>query len=214
MAAGVGGSTRDRVLDAAMRLFGAQGYAATTIAQIEAAAGLSPGSGSLYRHFRSKQELLEAGVRVQLQGAADLRALLDEERGLTDLPLDERLHAVLRVAIARLERGRDLVRMLLRDAGAFPELMARLRDDQMTRAGEAMARWLSHQPELAGAERDWHATAAVLVAAVSHYWLLRDAFGSEPFGVDEQRFVTVLTGLVTGAHDPKRGDEGGRGGWR
>jgi hypothetical protein len=32
-----------------MPLFGEQGYAATTIAQIEAATGLSPGSGSLSR---------------------------------------------------------------------------------------------------------------------------------------------------------------------
>jgi hypothetical protein len=35
-----------------MRLFGEQGYAATTVVEIEAAAGLSPGSGSLDRHFR------------------------------------------------------------------------------------------------------------------------------------------------------------------
>jgi AcrR family transcriptional regulator len=50
--------TRQRIIDEAMRLFGEQGYAATTIAQIEAAAGLSPGSGSLYRLFPSKQALL------------------------------------------------------------------------------------------------------------------------------------------------------------
>jgi DNA-binding transcriptional regulator YbjK len=53
--------TRQRIIDQAMRLFGEQGYAATTIAQIEAAAGLSPGSGSLYRHFPSKQALLAEG---------------------------------------------------------------------------------------------------------------------------------------------------------
>lgn len=35
------GSTRDRVVAEAMRLFGEQGYAATTITQIEAASGLS-----------------------------------------------------------------------------------------------------------------------------------------------------------------------------
>src|SRR5262245_66296506 len=98
-----------------MRLFGEHGYAATTIAEIEAAAGLSPGSGALYRHFRSKRELLEAGVRVQLQGAAHLRNLVAEEQGLADLDLHERLRVVFRVAMARLEHGRHLVRMLLRD---------------------------------------------------------------------------------------------------
>lgn len=193
------GSTRDRVLQVAMRLFGEQGYAATTIAQIEAAAGLSPGSGSLYRHFRSKQELLEEGVRAQLEGAADLRDLLGDEHGLADLELPERLRLVLRVTIARLERGRDLVWMLLRDYRAFPELMERVREEQMLRVAEAFARWLSVQPELRDADRDWPAAAGVLIAAVSHYWLLRDAFGTEPFGVAEDRYLTVAADLAIGA---------------
>lgn len=38
-------STRERILTEAMRLFGEKGYEATTIAEIEAAAGLTPGSG-------------------------------------------------------------------------------------------------------------------------------------------------------------------------
>lgn len=193
------GPTRDRVLRVAMRLFGEQGYAATTIAQIEAAAGLSPGSGSLYRHFRSKQELLEQGVRTQLEGAADLRALLGDERGLDDLGLPERLRVVLRTAIARLERGRDLIWMLFRDYRAFPELMERLREDQMSRVGEAFARWLQVQPELRDADCDWPAVAGVLIAAVSHYWLLRDSFGTEPFDVDEDRYLAAITDLVVGA---------------
>lgn len=45
--------TRQRIIAEAMRLFGGQGYATTTIAQIESATGLSPGSGGLYRHFPS-----------------------------------------------------------------------------------------------------------------------------------------------------------------
>ena len=57
--------TRQRIIAEAMRLFGEQGYAATTVAQVEAAAGLSPGSGSLYRHFPSKRALLAEGVRRQ-----------------------------------------------------------------------------------------------------------------------------------------------------
>ena len=55
-------SSRDRILAEALRLFGEQGYAGTSIAQIEKAAGLSPGSGALYRHFKSKDELLVQGL--------------------------------------------------------------------------------------------------------------------------------------------------------
>jgi AcrR family transcriptional regulator len=61
-----GPALRVPVADEAIRLFGEQGYAATTISQIEAAAGLSPGSGGLYRHFPSKDALLAEGVRQQI----------------------------------------------------------------------------------------------------------------------------------------------------
>ena len=67
-------STRERLIDEAMRLFGEQGYRATSVAQIEEAAGLTPGSGGLYHHFRSKELLLEAGIE---RHANRLRALRD-----------------------------------------------------------------------------------------------------------------------------------------
>ncbi len=69
------GATRTRLLACAMRLFGELGYAATTVAQIEQAAGLSPGSGGLYRHFRSKQDLLSQGLDALLASSGLTAAL-------------------------------------------------------------------------------------------------------------------------------------------
>ena len=54
--------TRARILDAAWDLFLRQGFAGTTVTQIEAAAALLAGSGRFYRHFRSKEEVLQAVV--------------------------------------------------------------------------------------------------------------------------------------------------------
>ncbi|ACC39898.1 HTH-type transcriptional repressor KstR2 [Mycobacterium marinum] len=71
-------STRERLVTEAMRLFGERGYHATSVAQIEAAAGLASGSGALYHHFDSKESLLEAGIDRQLdrrRAMGDLRAL-------------------------------------------------------------------------------------------------------------------------------------------
>src|SRR5437588_12879907 len=50
--------TRDRLLDEAMRLFGERGYDATSVAEIERAAGLTPGAGGLFHHFSSKEDVL------------------------------------------------------------------------------------------------------------------------------------------------------------
>lgn len=80
--------TRDRLVTEAMRLFGEKGYQATSITQIEAAAGLAPGSGALYHHFKSKEALLEAGIDRQLdrrRAMHDIRTLF---AGLGDLRIE------------------------------------------------------------------------------------------------------------------------------
>jgi AcrR family transcriptional regulator len=78
-------TTRERLVTEAMRLFSAQGYKATSVAQIEAAAGLTGGSGALYHHFKSKDSLLAAGIDRQLdrrRAMHDIRSLFV---GLGDL---------------------------------------------------------------------------------------------------------------------------------
>src|ERR1700677_4160546 len=58
-------TTRERIVDQAMRLFSENGYSGTSIAKIEAAAGLTPGAGGIYHHFKSKEALLAAGIERQ-----------------------------------------------------------------------------------------------------------------------------------------------------
>jgi AcrR family transcriptional regulator len=51
-----GGSARDRLLDAAVDLFGRQGYDGTSVAQVIERAGMT--KGGFYHHFVSKEALL------------------------------------------------------------------------------------------------------------------------------------------------------------
>jgi len=71
-------STKDRLVTEAMRLFSEQGYRATSISQIEKAAGLVPGCGALYNHFKTKDALLTAGIDRQL----DRRRAMHDISGL------------------------------------------------------------------------------------------------------------------------------------
>jgi AcrR family transcriptional regulator len=80
--------TRERLVTEAMRLFGAQGYQGTSVAQIEEAAGLAPGSGALYHHFKSKEELLEAGIDRQLDRRSAMRDIRSLFAGLGDLRIE------------------------------------------------------------------------------------------------------------------------------
>lgn len=58
-------ATRRRVIEAAARMLVEQGYAATRLSDIAAAAGLQ--TGSLYYHFDSKESLVEEVLRYGVQ---------------------------------------------------------------------------------------------------------------------------------------------------
>jgi AcrR family transcriptional regulator len=188
--------TRQRILDEAMRLFGEQGYAATTISQIEAAAGLSPGSGGLYRHFPSKDALLAEGVRQQIDAGEELISFIGDPARFATLALSERLAAIARAGLRRLDQERDLNRLLVRDLASFPDLLAEMGQGEIGRVYRVVATWLAEQATPQGQQRDWLALAAVLIGATSHYWLLGDVFGEHPAGIDEDRYVAALAELA------------------
>jgi AcrR family transcriptional regulator len=194
-----------------MELFGRQGYRATTIAQIEAAAGLSAGAGGLYRHFPSKRALLEEGLRRQAEAGRPLIAYLDDPR-LAELPRRERLLAVARAGLRRLGEERDVNRLLLRDLAAFPDLLDSVREQELKRVHDAVTVFLRREiPEYGDSE----ALAAVLLAAVSHYWIFNDIFdGRHPHEVDAERFLGTLVDLAvtnTRAADHCPASPGGEG---
>ncbi|WP_171058253.1 TetR/AcrR family transcriptional regulator [Modestobacter altitudinis] len=183
------------MLTAAMGLFGRQGYVGTSVSQIEAAAGLSPGSGALFRHFSSKRALLEAGIDRAVSTGAELSSLLGDATALAGLPLEERLLIVARAGLARLEQQQDLNRLVLRDLTRFPDLLERVRDREIGRTFEGFSLWLRHQPE-ASDGADWDAVAMVLMGAVTHYWIMVDTFGSHPSGLDAERYLGAAAGLA------------------
>jgi AcrR family transcriptional regulator len=177
-----------------MEMFGRQGYHATTVAQIEAAAGLSAGAGGLYRHFKSKRALLEEGLRRQAEAGRPLLTYLDDPAAVAGLSRRERFLAVARAGLRRLDQERDVNRLLLRDLASFPDLLEQVRVGELKRVHDALTAWLIREkPD----DPDRAALATVLMSAVSHYWVLSDVFGGpHPHGVDEERFLNSLATLA------------------
>jgi AcrR family transcriptional regulator len=165
----------------------------------EAAAGLSPGSGSLYKHFPSKEALLAEGVEALLSDRAELNRALDLSAAQNPGNSPE-LRTVLQsaaiVGLQRMERDRYINRLLFRGLQEFPDLLARYGEGEIAanhRAVEALLSGLAKDHE---AEYDWPAIAAVLVGAIAHYWLLADLFGTHPSGIDEERYVAATAALA------------------
>ena len=114
-------TTRERILDEAMRLFSERGFSATSIAKIEAASGLTPGAGGLYHHFKSKEAILAAGIERQL---SRLDALRDIRRVLTPLgDLKAELTLTARYILAELDNESELLRILSSEARNRPQLL-------------------------------------------------------------------------------------------
>ena len=109
--------TRERLVNEAMRLFSAKGFDATSVSQIEAAAGLAPGSGALYHHFKSKEALLDAGIdrRQAMHHIRDMFAGLGN--------LDAELTVLGRYLLAVVDHEIELLQIAVRTtAGRSPRL--------------------------------------------------------------------------------------------
>ncbi|WP_405823689.1 TetR/AcrR family transcriptional regulator [Streptomyces sp. NBC_00838] len=187
--------TRSRILTEAMRLFGELGYTATTISKIEEAAGLSPGSGALYKHFRSKKDILSFGLRERIRKEDALTTLLGTEGPATEPRA--LLRAVAKSGLERLAYERDVNRILVRDLAAFPELLAEFRTAEVARNHAALTRLLRTHAAPGVPDTDWSAVAAILQDALSHYWLMADIYGGvHPTGVTEDAYLDTLTDLA------------------
>lgn len=107
--------TRQRIITAAMRLFGRQGYSQTSTRQIAAEAGVN--EVTLFRHFGSKKGLL--GACIQAHNESGFAARFESEIS-GDYPQDI-LH-MARLQVEDTAASLALLSLLMCDARNVPEL--------------------------------------------------------------------------------------------
>jgi AcrR family transcriptional regulator len=134
--------TRAAIREHALRLFRAQGYAATTVEQIAAAAEVSP--STFFRYFPTKED-------VVLRDDFDDRMLGAFERQPPSLSPVAALRAGIREALASLTQAEWAEFQEMTALGmAIPEVRARMLDE-LTRTintvADALARRLGRSPD-------------------------------------------------------------------
>jgi AcrR family transcriptional regulator len=181
-------------MDEAVRLFARKGFADTSVAEIERAAGLKPGAGGLYAHFDSKAELLKAAIE-RAAAITELGYSMHAALPLSDLRSE--LTILARGSFVLFDASEDWIRMGLKDGDKFPELFADARTRLSDRAYRYLADWLRSKVDAGELpEHDCDAIADVLFGAISNYWLQTRVIGRAPNDVDEQQFIEAWVDLV------------------
>jgi AcrR family transcriptional regulator len=187
------GSSRERLLDAAVRVFARDGYSGTSIDRIAAEAGLS--KGAVYWNFASKEELFFALLDERIDRR--IRALFEVgEDPAPEQPAEGQVSAAL---AAVLEQERELV-VLFHEYSAMAVRDPRLREryvqrnvmlrDGLARAFEARVEALDGSPAVDAQEL---ATAVIALADGLSVERL-----TEPEVVSEGLFGEILSLILDG----------------
>jgi AcrR family transcriptional regulator len=175
-------TTRERIVTEAMRLFAEQGFRGTTVGQIEAAAGLSPRAGGLYKHFRSKEEVLEAGIDRHVSEMAVIEPMLEM------LPLgDPRAELMLigRWGLTELASEMPLMKVVQKDGDRFPELAAKVNERIIARGHRQGMAIVGRLLGDVLPEREVAAVVSVALGALVGYRVEEAMFGPRPVSDDD-----------------------------
>lgn len=187
-------------MDVALDLFVKQGSVATPVTAIEAAAGLSSGSGSFYRHFKDKAELLLAVVERELALVQrDRLAQLENSAASTQLTLARRLRSDL----DWLDRMKPLISILFWERDGIPGMAERVERLITDRGVDAGVADLLARTGIRPVRADVTAATTVLMSALIGYFLSVEYFGAPPSGVDPDRFTGTLADLLTVPDQPQ-----------
>jgi AcrR family transcriptional regulator len=159
--------TKERILDAAERLFSQQGYAATSLRSIIAGAGVN--LAAVHYHFHSKEALLEAVIlRRSVPANQERLALLEQcerESGGNPLPLEKVIQAFVaptfRMARDPASGGMVFMRLLGRlhaEGDLLSGILISQFGDVLNRFAVAMRRAL---PDLPTGELYWRLNFAI-----------------------------------------------------
>ena len=170
-----------------MRLFAERGYDSTSVAEIQVAAGMTGGSGALYKHFASKEAVLEAGVNHYLahlseHSAKTVRALPEDPRAA--------LHAIASSVMEAMIADEAILRVLLRDLERHNELLDRVWEGVLEGVYTEMTLWIRAQVAKGVLTiPDPAATAAVLMSALTYWPILHALSGKESGGLSRSAFT-------------------------
>jgi TetR/AcrR family transcriptional repressor of nem operon len=197
--------TRNRIVEAADRLFYRQGFERTSFADIADAVGIS--RGNFYYHFKSKDEILDAVITQRLAGTRTMLQRWEIEGGT---PAD-RIRSFIHILIA----NRADIKRYGCPVGSLCGELAKLSHPAQAEASGLFTlfrTWLRLQFERLGRKSDADALAMHLLALSQGVATLASAFQDDSFIEREVAAMCDWLTAVTGDDADKRAPPRRRGG--
>lgn len=113
-------STRNKILETALRLFSREGYLGATTREIAREAGIA--EVTIFRHFSSKERLFEEVLGTQTF-LPTLRGLLLD---IKDMPYRESMAVIARSFLATLAVRKDTIMIMQREMRRYPEKIQKI----------------------------------------------------------------------------------------
>ena len=180
-----------------MRLFAEQGYEQTSVADIQAAAGMTPGSGALYKHFPSKQALFEAGIERFIGEGRDAIFELPDVDGVDPRSA---LREIGSLVLKVLSQDEAALRVAWRDLPAFPDLRTRFVEERLQVGFKQMAAWLAKFAEANKVKLDDpQGLAGVLLSSLAFFRLMSGLMSAKPARLNEERFLETWVDVAAKA---------------
>jgi AcrR family transcriptional regulator len=197
--------TKDKIIETASRLFADQGYAATSLRQIIADAGVN--LAAVHYHFGSKEELLDALVHLKAEPVNRERMSrldrLEEQAAGSPLTVEEILRAFLEPTALVADQSPVFVRVMgrIHAEGLMPGIVQKHFQPTAQRFLVALRKAV---PDLPEQEFLWR--VHFMMGAMSHTMCGAPSFGAahDDFHVRMARLVRFLSaGFRAPAPDEK-----------
>jgi AcrR family transcriptional regulator len=178
-------------------LFARQGYSSTSVADIQQACGLSPGSGAFYKHFPSKKALLQEATRRHVEQIGAMRDEYDRTRASD---AKSALRQGAEQIWASIDNNSQLLRVMFREPEALDDMIDELWSAVAANAYQRTALALSAAKDAGVSQvEDPEATSTVLVAALAYLPIVQMLIRRNPGKLDADRFREAWLRLAEGA---------------
>jgi AcrR family transcriptional regulator len=185
-------STKDALLNAGVRLIAERGFASVSVGDIEEAAGFTRRGGALYKHFRTKDDLLSEAIARHVESLSQPDGVL----ALLPLPdLRSELHLIGRWVLARLSAEEQISKIIEKEAVRLPHLVETMRDHISEPGYTLLGAYFIQR----GLSAVWDAEALAVLLLGSLINLRRSAwtFAKAPGDIEDERAVTTWVQLCS-----------------